>query len=96
MKKTDFVKAVYDNGGFNSKVEATHAVDAVFDTIVETLAKGDSVKITGFGTFDTKNVKEKTGKVPGKSESYTSPAHVSPTFGYSKTVKDTVREIKKA
>jgi len=94
MKKADFIKEVFNKGGFRTKVEAEHAVETVFDTIVEVLKSGDNVKITGFGTFNTKDVKARVGKVPGAG-TYESPAHVAPTFNYSDTVKQAVKNIKR-
>jgi len=91
MKKTDFIKKVYEEGSFKSKVEAEHAVNTVFDTIVDVLKSGDSVKITSFGTFDVKEVKARKGKVPGKDEEYFSEAHNAPRFKYSDTVKAIVK-----
>ena len=37
--------------GLETKKQSHEAVDAIFDTIVKTLAKGEEVNITGFGAF---------------------------------------------
>lgn len=90
MKKTDFVKEIQKKNGFTAK-EAAHAVDLVFDTIIEKLKEGESVKITGFGTFNVKDVKARTGRVPGQKETYETEAHKAPTFKYSDTVKNQIK-----
>ena len=52
--KSDLVEAVANITGV-SKAEANRAVDAVFNTITDNLAKGEDVRLTGFGSFSTAN-----------------------------------------
>ncbi len=51
MKKSDLVEAVMKAAGIDTKKQSEQAVDALFDTIVKTLSRGEEVAITGFGTF---------------------------------------------
>ena len=51
MKKSELVEAVMKAANIEIKKNAQTAVEAVFDTIVKTLARGEEVAITGFGTF---------------------------------------------
>jgi DNA-binding protein HU-beta len=51
MKKDGLVQAVMSAAGLETKKQSTQAVEAVFDTIVKSLSKGEEVAITGFGTF---------------------------------------------
>jgi len=50
MNKNDLISAVADASGL-SKGDATKAVEAVFDSVTGALAKGDEVRLVGFGTF---------------------------------------------
>ena len=50
MNKSELVEAISERLG--DKRAASHAVDAVFDTITRAVAAGDKVTVTGFGTFE--------------------------------------------
>jgi len=49
VTKADIIESVYEKVGF-SKKEAAETVEMVFDTIKETLERGEKIKISGFGT----------------------------------------------
>ena len=48
---------------------AGDAVNAVFGAIAETLARGEDVRIVGFGTFGTRSRPARTGRNPRTGES---------------------------
>jgi DNA-binding protein HU-beta len=50
MNKRDLIDAI--SGRMGDKKTAAEAVNAVLDTIQQTVAKGDKVSITGFGVFE--------------------------------------------
>ena len=50
MNKTELTGAVAARTGLTKK-DADKVVNAVFDTIVETLKSGEKVQLVGFGTF---------------------------------------------
>ena len=50
MNKSDLVSAIADNSGL-SKADAARALEATTSAITGALSKGDSVAITGFGSF---------------------------------------------
>lgn len=52
MNKAEFIDAVSQKAGL-SKKDAKSAVDAVLETITETLAKKEIVSFVGFGSFST-------------------------------------------
>ncbi len=64
MTKADLVEAVLRADGGLTKKEAAELVDEVFSTLKGTLAQGKQVKITGFGTFVTRDKKERMGRNP--------------------------------
>lgn len=60
------------------------AVDGILRVINETLAKGESVVIRGFGTFQPTEVTERTARNIKTGEAITIPAHKSVKFRVSK------------
>ena len=53
MNKTELVNAVAEAAEL-SKKDALKAVDAVFDTILNTLKQGEKVQLIGFGNFEVR------------------------------------------
>ena len=67
MNKAQFIAALAPH--FNdSKKEAAHAVDIVFDTIVRSLSKGEDVMINDFGKFKKVDRKARMGRNPFTGE----------------------------
>jgi len=64
MTKADLVDGVYEKVGGFSKKEASDAVEAVFEIMKETLAKGEQVKVSGFGNFTVRHKAQRTGRNP--------------------------------
>jgi integration host factor subunit alpha len=64
MTKADLVDGVYEKVGGFSKKEAAEAVEAVFDIMKETLAKGEQVKVSGFGNFSVRHKAQRVGRNP--------------------------------
>ena len=67
MNKTELVAAVADKSDITKK-DAEKIVSAVFDTITESVANGEKVQIVGFGTFEQRIRKERTGVDPRNHE----------------------------
>jgi DNA-binding protein HU-beta len=51
MNKVEFVNAVATKAELTKK-DATNAVDVLFETISNTLAKEEKIQFIGFGTFE--------------------------------------------
>jgi integration host factor subunit alpha len=64
LTKTDIAEALYANASGFSKREATEAVQTLYDVIKETLERGESVKIAGFGSFIVRDKKARVGRNP--------------------------------
>ena len=94
MNKSDLVQALADRTGL-SKADATRAVEAVFDPdnglIAQALGGGDRVQITGFGTFEAKERKARTGRNPRTGTEIRIGPTVSASFRPGKALKDAVR-----
>ena len=87
MNKNEFIDRVADMADM-TKAEATRAVDAVFDSITETLKKGDDVRLVGFGTFSAAKRAAREGRNPRTGETIQIPASIQPKFSAGKGLKD--------
>ena len=94
MNKSDLVDSLADRTGI-TKADASRAVDALFSTdsgiISRALKKGDRVQITGFGTFEARKRKARTGRNPRTGESIKIAASKSPSFRAGKGLKDGIK-----
>lgn len=63
MTKADIIEAIYQKVGY-SKKDAADMVELIFNTIKDTLAKGEKIKISGFGNFVVRDKKARTGRNP--------------------------------
>ena len=73
-----------------SKKDADTAVNAVIDTIVETLAKDEKVQLVGFGTFEVRSRSERQGRDPRTNSPITIPASKVPAFKVGKAFKSAI------
>ena len=89
MNKQELIGQVADVSGL-SKGDASKAVEAVFDTISNSLKKGDEVRLVGFGTFSVTKRKASTGRNPRTGEPMTIKASSQPKFKAGKILKDSV------
>ena len=63
MTKIDIIQDVYEKLGF-SKKDSARIVESVFDLMKESLARGEKIKISGFGNFLVKEKKSRRGRNP--------------------------------
>ena len=73
------------------KTKAALAVNAVFDSIEETVANGDKVSLPGFGTFERKHKEARTMRNPQTGESMVSEAKNVPAFKAGTGFKERVK-----
>lgn len=90
MNKTELVDAVAQTTEL-SKVAAGKAVTAVLDAIQGALVKGETVVLTGFGTFTVRERPPRTGHNPKTGESMEIKASKSPVFKAGKTLRDAIK-----
>jgi len=88
MTKADLAAAVAETG--MTKKQATAAVDTIIDSIKGALAKGESVRLVGFGTFSVKKRKARIGRNPQTGEELKIKAKKVPAFSAGKGLKDAV------
>jgi DNA-binding protein HU-beta len=89
MNKAQFIAALAPH--FNdSKKEAAHAVDIVFDTITRTMARGEDVMINDFGKFKKVDRKARMGRNPFTGETIKIKASKKARFLPAKALKEVV------
>jgi DNA-binding protein HU-beta len=86
MNKAEFIDSIAEKTDF-SKVDATKALQAVIDTITETLKKGDDVNLTGFGNFVVKHRAARKGRNLQTGAEIEIKASKAPGFKPSKNLK---------
>ena len=86
MTKADIVETIYEKIGF-SKKESADIVELVFDTIKETLEKGEKIKISGFGNFVVRAKRPRIGRNPQTGEEIEISARRVLTFRPSQVLK---------
>lgn len=86
MIRADLVNAVHEKHGGISYEEANEIVVKIIDTIVGTLASGESVKLTGFGTLSVINRKPKLGRNPQTGDRLLLKANRHITFRPSRNI----------
>jgi nucleoid DNA-binding protein len=94
MNKSELIEAVAKSADI-TKAAAEKAVNALIDTIVKTVAKGDDVSLIGFGSFKAAKRAARTGKNPKTGEALKIPAATVPKFSVGATFKAAVAKKKK-
>ncbi len=90
MTKEGLIEAVMKATGMEVKAQAHRAVEAVFDAITKTLARGEDVTITGFGTFRVAKRAAREGRNPKTGEKIHIAASIKPKFRAGKALKEAV------
>ena len=90
MNKTDLVNHIATTAGL-SKTQATAALQAFETAVVDTLANGGTVALTGFGNFAIKERAARVGRNPQTGETIQIAASKVPSFKAGKALKDAVQ-----
>ena len=90
MNKTELIETVAQASDL-SKAAAGKAVDAVLDAVSKALKGGETVVLTGFGTFSVRERPARTGHNPKTGEAMQIKASKAPVFKAGKTLKDAVK-----
>lgn len=89
MNKRDLVRVLVETTDL-SQADASVAVEAIFSAIAATLARGDEVRLTGFGTFSVAKRKASIGRNPRTGEAMSIKASTSPKFRAAKSLRNVV------
>lgn len=91
--KSDLIDAIASSAEL-TKVQSAKALDAVINSITDSLTKGDGVTIVGFGTFKVTERSARDGRNPKTGEVIKIPAKKAPSFSAGKNLKDSVNGSK--
>ncbi|MED3563267.1 HU family DNA-binding protein [Bacillus xiapuensis] len=90
MNKTELINAVAIQAELTKK-DATAAVDALFETISNTLAKEEKIQVIGFGTFEVRERAARIGRNPQTGKEIQIPASKIPAFKSGKELKEAIK-----
>jgi len=89
MNKSELVAKVAAEAGV-TQADANRVLDAITNTIGNTLKSGDNVALVGFGTFQVTKKAARTGRNPSTGAAIQIAARNAPVFKAGKTLKDKV------
>jgi len=89
MNKAELVEAVSDKTGITKK-KTGNVVDAVTETITDTLSQGEKIILVGFGTFQVRQREERKGINPQTGQTMQIPAKKVPKFRPGKELREIV------
>lgn len=87
MNKAQLIEKLSEKTGL-TKVQSESVLDATLQIIQKSVAKGDDVKLVGFGTFSKLNRKTRKGRNPKTGDPVTIPGASVPRFKPGKDFKD--------
>lgn len=93
LTKLDLIELVYMSTGF-SKKESAEFVEGTFEILKETLSRGETVKISGFGNFVVKEKKGRAGRNPQTGEAITITARKILTYKPSNILRQMINKAK--
>lgn len=91
MNKSELISAVAAKAEL-SKKDAEAAVNAVIDSVTESLVNGEKVQLVGFGTFEVRERSARVGRDPRTNKEINIPASKAPAFKAGKALKETVNK----
>ncbi|HNY85775.1 MAG TPA: HU family DNA-binding protein [Candidatus Hydrogenedentes bacterium] len=89
MTKRELVIEIADKLGF-TQGEVAVVVQAMLDTVVDTLARGDRLEVRNFGVFETKSRNARSGRNPRTGASVSISRKRVVTFKPGKAIKELV------
>lgn len=93
MNKSEFINAIAEKADQQRKaVEIT--LNAFWDVVMDALSKGETITLTGIGSFGTKQRAERTGQNPKTKEKMTISATTVPYFKAGSKFKGAVTKAK--
>jgi len=89
MRKPDLAAAIADKADI-SKEKAAEVLNAILDQVQNSVSKGESVSLIGFGTFEKRSRAARTGKNPQTGAAIQIPASNTVAFKAGKALKESV------
>ena len=94
MNRNELIDALATKTG-STKVDAERSIAALIEVITDTLKKGDSISLIGFGSFEVRKRAARTGRNPATGAELKIKASKQPTFKAGATLKAAVNSGKK-
>jgi integration host factor subunit alpha len=95
LTKAEIVERVRDVTGL-SWVESGEVLELVLETMKDTLEAGESIKVSGFGTFQVRAKAARRGRNPQTSATITIPKRTVLTFKPSHLLRDALQATSEA
>ncbi|MBC7215890.1 MAG: HU family DNA-binding protein [Burkholderiaceae bacterium] len=89
MNKTELIDHIANDADI-SKAEATRALESAIEAVKQTLKKGGSVSLVGFGTFSVGKRAARIGRNPRTGAEIKIKAAKVPKFRPGKALKDAI------
>ena len=91
MKQSEFISLYAKRNDF-TKQDAAIIVRDFIDTLIEVMLTGEDVSFRGFGTFEVKEHKGRTGYSVNTGKTKEFPAFMAPKFSASDAFKNTIKK----
>ena len=91
MTKADIVEKIHTTTGL-SKKDSTAMMESVFAIMKESLEAGETIKVSGFGSFEFKQKDARRGRNPQTGEAITIEARKVLTFKPSSVLRDAINK----
>ena len=91
MTKADIVEKIHTTIGL-SKKDSAEMMESVFDIIKSTLESGETIKVSGFGSFVVNQKEARRGRNPQSGEAITIEARRVLTFKPSTLLRQAVNK----
>jgi DNA-binding protein HU-beta len=93
LNKAELVDVVAKEAG-TTKKDAEQVINKMMETIIKHIASGEKVTLVGFGTFEARQRKARTGRNPKTNEPLHIPAKRVPGFRVGKEFSEAVNKRK--
>ena len=90
MTKADLVDKIHAKAGLGTKAATEQFLDAAISVLSETIANGEQVSFTGFGSFKVVERSERKGRNPRTGEEIKIPAGYGVKISAGSTLKKAV------
>lgn len=91
MTKADIVEVISSNTGI-SKIETEAVVKGFLETVIESLRKGETIELRGFGSFKVVDRAQRVARNPKSNQEVTVPAQRVPVLKISKEFRQAVQK----
>jgi DNA-binding protein HU-beta/integration host factor subunit alpha len=93
MTKRDLVARISDQTGL-SQVQVAQVVEKTFESITESLSRGEGIELRNFGVFEVRHRKPRIGRNPSDpTKQYPIPARAVVKFKPGKEMKEIVMKL---